>query len=128
MLYDYYLRFPNTMKDSQIDHSEFGENLDEHYSYFNSCPDIIRYRRSIDYLRAKGLLTQIFNQSKVVYVITELGTEAIHSVSTTYKDKLTCLISKVLPELYGLSDSKIWHTIQDTSKDHLWNGSVDNED
>ena len=75
MLYDYYLRFPHTMFNGVANDEELRENIDEYYAFFHWKPDIVKYRQSINFLVAKGLLYKKLIDNGVLYEISNKGIE-----------------------------------------------------
>lgn len=114
-LYDYYLKFPYTMLADTININELEWNLDEYYAFFNWKPDVIRYRQSVNYLFAKGLIQRELSSNNLVYSITELGEEALSSVESSYKKKLSEYAEKFIPEVSKLSDKKVEEIIKKKS-------------
>ena len=70
MLFDYYLKFPHTMLGDLSEISCDLQTLDEYYAFFHWQPDIIRYRRSINYLIAKGFVEKLFDKNQTLLRIT----------------------------------------------------------
>ena len=54
-LFDYYLKFPCTMLSNDFQITQQW-NFDEYYAFFHWKPNLVRYRQSLNYLRAKGLI------------------------------------------------------------------------
>lgn len=52
-LFDYYLKFPCTMLSNDFQITQQW-NFDEYYAFFHWKPNLVRYRQSLNYLRAKG--------------------------------------------------------------------------
>lgn len=111
-LYDYYLKFPKTMFEKADIEKDYKNNLDEYYAFFHWQPDIIRYRRNIYFLIAKGLLIKTVDGGSVQYAITSEGTALLSEL----KSPQTCRVSKLLPlitnNISKLSDSKIEEEIR----------------
>lgn len=127
MLFDYYLKFPHTMLSDLTDMSCDLQTLDEYYAFFHWQPDIIRYRRSINYLIAKGFVEKSFDKNQTVLSITCLGEKAIGQFSTTYKNSMEKLTLTFLPMVAKLSDSKIEEQIRNKSNILLRNGGGNHE-
>lgn len=126
-LYDYYLKFPCTMLGDDIPGFNIQWNFDEYYAFFHWQPDLIRYRQSLNYLIAKGLIIKELENNNVIFKISELGTNALNSIDNSYKSKLTALAATFIPEVIKLSDSKIGQLISEKSKIYLKTGGVKNE-
>lgn len=76
-LYDYYLKFPCTMLSDDLPTPQQW-NFDEYYAFFHWQPDLIRYRQSLNYLQAKGLIEKALEDNLIVYRITDLGIAALN--------------------------------------------------
>lgn len=127
MLFDYYLKFPHTMLSDLADMPCDLQTLDEYYAFFHWQPDIIRYRRSINYLIAKGFLEKGFDKNQTVLRITCLGEEVVGQISSTYKNRMEKLILILLPVVAKLSDSRIEEQIRKKSNMLLRNGGGNHE-
>lgn len=111
-LYDYYLKFPKTMfKDIELT-NEIKNNLDEYYAFFHWQPDAIRYRRSINLLIAKGLISKCFENNSLYYEISEKGISFLDKLKSPYKKQLETLMIMVLKTVSKLSDTKIEEEIR----------------
>lgn len=122
MLFDYYLKFPHTMLSDLSEMPCDLQTLDEYYAFFHWQPDIIRYRRSINYLIAKGFVEKVFDKNHTLLRITCLGEEVVGQISTTYKNRMEKLTSTFLPMVAKLSDTKIEEQIRSKSNVLLRNG------
>ena len=127
MLFDYYLKFPHTMLSDLTDMSCDLQTLDEYYAFFHWQPDIIRYRRSINYLIAKGFVEKGFEKNQTVLSITDLGEKVVGQINSTYKNRMEKLTLTFLPMVAKLSDSKIEGQIRNKSNILLRNGGGDHE-
>lgn len=58
-------------------------NFDEYYAFFHWQPDLIRYRQSLNYLQAKGLIEKALEDNLIVYRITDLGIAALNDIKHT---------------------------------------------
>lgn len=127
MLFDYYLKFPNTML-SDANQSLYDlQTLDEYYAFFHWQPDIIRYRQSLNYLMAKGLIEKSLENKHPIYEITKSGEEAVEKIKSPYKTRLEGIISDFLPLISKLSDTRIEEQIRTKSNILLRNGGGNNE-
>ena len=106
-LYDYYLRFPHTMFNGVATGEDLRANIDEYYAFFHWKPDIVKYRQSLNFLVAKGLLSKGFQDNDVLYEISAKGVEAIGALGSSYKQRLLVLASLMVKTVSKLSDSKI---------------------
>lgn len=127
MLFDYYLKFPNTMFNDFGVTSDDMQTLDEYYAFFHWQPDIIRYRQSINYLIAKGFVAKRLEKDQAIFSITDRGAEADGKINTAYKIRMDKLTSTFLPIVTKLSDSKIEEQIRTKSNILLRNGGGNNE-
>ncbi len=127
MLFDYYLKFPHTMLSDLADMPCDLQTLDEYYAFFHWQPDIIRYRRSINYLIAKGFAEKGFDKNQTVLRITCLGEEVVGQINTTYKSRMEKLTLTFLPIVAKLSDSRIEEQIRNKSNILLRNGGGNHE-
>lgn len=127
MLFDYYLKFPHTMLSGVADMSCDLQTLDEYYAFFHWQPDVIRYRRSINYLIAKGFVRKEFDKKQTVLSITCLGEEIIGQINTLYKTRMENLTLTFLPMVAKFSDSKIEEQIRNKSNILLRNRGGNHE-
>lgn len=127
MLFDYYLKFPHTMLSDLTDMSCDLQTLDEYYAFFHWQPDVIRYRRSINYLIAKGFVEKRLDKNQTVLSITCLGENAVGQINTTYKNRMEKLTLTFLPIVAKRSDSKIEEQIRNKSNILLRNGGGNHE-
>lgn len=127
MLFDYYLKFPNTMLSDLNQPLHELQTLDEYYAFFHWQPDIIRYRQCLNYLMAKGFIEKCLGKKYPIYKITDCGQEAVGKIRSAYKTRLESIISDLLPSLSKLSDTRIEEQIRNKTNILLRNGSVKNE-
>jgi hypothetical protein len=127
MLFDYYLKFPHTMLSDLTDISCDLQTLDEYYAFFHWQPDIIRYRRSINYLIAKGFVEKGLDKNQTVLSITDLGEKVVGQINSTYKKRMEKITLTFLPMVAKLSDSKIEGQIRNKSNILLRNGGGNHE-
>ncbi|MHB1406911.1 MAG: ABC-three component system middle component 2 [Desulfitobacteriaceae bacterium] len=106
-LYDYYLKFPKTMFEDADVGKNFNNNFDEYYAFFHWQPDVIRYRRNINFLIAKGLLERNLTDNTIQYSITESGILLLSQLQNPYKKRLASLTPLLVKNVSKLSDSKI---------------------
>lgn len=127
MLFDYYIKFPNTMLSDIEQSSHELQTLDEYYAFFHWQPDIIRYRQSLNYLMAKGFIEKSVENKNPVYKITDCGQGVVEKINSSYKTRLETIISDVLPLISKLSDARIENQIRAKSNILLRNGGGYNE-
>ena len=125
-LYDYYLKFPCTMLSDDFRITQQW-NFDEYYAFFHWKPNLVRYRQSLNYLQAKGLIEKVSEGTLSFYRITNLGIEALDSINSSYKDRLIDLANHFIPKVQKLSDKKIEDIILEKSKTCIKNGGVNYE-
>jgi len=112
-LYDYYLKFPKTMLENTSFDCDIKYNFDEYYAFFHWQPDLIRYRRSINYLVSKDFIKKCFVNNDLFFVITDRGIEVLKKLDSSYKNRLVKLASNILKDVAKLSsDSKIEEEIK----------------
>ena len=87
-LYDYYLKFPSTMLSDNFQIAQRWD-FDEYYAFFHWKPNLVRYRQSLNYLQAKELIEKVSEDALTIYRITDLGVEALTSINSPYKHRLT---------------------------------------
>lgn len=102
-------------------------NFDEYYAFFHWQPDLIRYRQSLNYLQAKGLIEKALEDNLIVYRITDLGIAALNDINSSYKERLVELANCFIPKVQRLSDTKIEKIIREKSKTCLKSGGVNYE-
>jgi len=128
-LFDYYLKFPKTMLGNINSDGDSKNNFDEYYAFFHWQPDLIRYRRSINYLIAKGFIEKRFEKNDLYYAITDNGMNVMKDVNSTYKYKLVKLANIIFKDVVKLSDAKIEEEIIRKANIYLRSnrGGVDSE-
>ena len=126
-LYDFFLRFPKAMTDTDLPLEKKEWNFDEYYAFFHWQPDIIRYRQALNYLIAKNFAEKTIEESSVIYSITDIGADAFNSISNEYKNNLAELMAIQLPKLNKLSDTKIEEMIRTRSKAFAQKGGIADE-
>lgn len=125
-LFDYYLKFPCTMLSDDFQITQQW-NFDEYYAFFHWKPNLVRYRQSLNYLQAKGLIEKISEGNLIIYRITDLGIVALDSINSSYKNRLIELANYFIPKVQRLSDKKIEEIILEKSKTCIKNGGVNYE-
>lgn len=106
-LYDYYLKFPVTMLGSEELKVNLRQNFDEYYAFFHWKPDLIRYRKTIDFLLAKDLISLHLEDNVKCYIVTSKGFELINAMKSTYKNNLVELSLVIMNKTSKMSDKKI---------------------
>lgn len=122
-LFDYFLKFPSTMFEDELPEHIVKWNFDEYYSFFHWQPDLIRYRQTLNFLQAKGLIERKIENSLGIYVISDLGVQAINSIDTPFKKRMDEIATMYIPNVAKLSDTKIEQIINEKSKKGLQRGS-----
>lgn len=112
-LYDFYLKFPCTMLNELTDQNEVKINFDEFYAFFHWKPDIVRYRSSLNYLMAKGLIEKCLDGNGVYFAVCPQGADALAKMKSGYKQRLAELAAIAVPIVSKLSDKKVEEAIAD---------------
>jgi DNA-binding PadR family transcriptional regulator len=120
-LFDYYIKFPKTMFERSEMDRDMKDNFDEYYAFFHWQPDLIRYRRNINYLIAKGLIEKRFKNDDLYYAITDRGLDVLNALNSRYKERMVKLASMLIKDVVKLSDSKIEEEIKRKSNIYLRN-------
>lgn len=106
-LYDYYLKFPVTMLGDEELKANVRQNFDEYYAFFHWKPDLIRYRKTIDFLLAKDLITIEIKEDDRCYIVTSKGVELLNTMKSKYKNNLVEFSLFVQKKISKMSDKKI---------------------
>jgi hypothetical protein len=106
-LFDYYLKFPATMLEEESVKISLRKNFDEYYAFFHWKPDIVRYRKTINYLLAKDLIIKEAKENDNCYIVTDKGIELINSMHAKYKNDLSELSLYIEKNISKMSDTKI---------------------
>ncbi|KLU65772.1 hypothetical protein DEAC_c24020 [Desulfosporosinus acididurans] len=106
-LYDYYLKFPATMLSGEDLNSIVRQNFDEYYAFFHWKPDLIQYRKVINYLVSKDLIAVEIKDNDKCYAITSRGVELVSSLKSKYKNRLVKFATHVQKKISKISDKKI---------------------
>ena len=106
-LYDYYLKFPVTMLGDEELKAKLRQNFDEYYAFFHWKPDLIRYRKTIDFLLAKDLISIEIKEEDRCYLVTPKGVELITVMKSKYKNNLVEFSMFVQKKISKMSDKKI---------------------
>lgn len=112
-LYDFYLKFPCTMLDESSVRDEAKANFDELYAFFHWKPDVVRYRSSLDYLIAKGLIEKRLDGNDLLFVVCPQGVDALTKMKSDFKQRLVELATIAVPVVSQLSDKKVEEAIAD---------------
>ena len=106
MLYDYYMKFPNTMIDKNCMKINIYYDFFEFYSFYHWKPNIIYYNKIIRYLEAKELVRCDFDR-KFYFVATDKGNELINKLNSEYKKSLYIIAKFINDNVSKMSDSKV---------------------
>jgi hypothetical protein len=116
MLYDFYLKFPNTMfkdnKDVEIGNIDFFE----YYSYYHWKPRDDQYVMALNYLISKQLILRKIENNKFYYLVSELGIEFVSDLTSEYKLKLDKIATIVKQKISKLSDEAVENQILEKIK------------
>ncbi|HHT7165332.1 TPA: ABC-three component system middle component 2 [Bacillus cereus] len=110
MLYDFYMKFPQTMIPKNFNIST-EQDFNEFYSFFHSQPDREEYQLYIRYLISKKLVDRIIIGSDFCYRITEKGKEALIKLESRYSKELHKIANYIKQEVSKLSENNIEETI-----------------
>lgn len=83
MLFDYYMKFPNSFETETTK-----QDFDDEYSYFHWQPNRDEYFIYINYLYSKGLIDKKLINNKYFYTINILSEEILNSFNSDYYFKL----------------------------------------
>lgn len=114
MLYDFYMKFPQTMLPNEIKMTR-QRDYNEYYSYFHLQPNRDEYTLFLRYLVSKRLVDKIINGSDFCYRINKRGTKVLKSLKSEYFLELSSIAEFVKKEISKLSDSKIENKIIELS-------------
>jgi hypothetical protein len=106
-LFDYYLKFPRTMFGDAFTQENVKMNFDEYYAFFHWKPNIAKYRNSLNYLIAKGLIDKRLEGSDLFFIVKQQGREALLKMKSGYKKRLSAIADKAIPMISTLTDKKI---------------------
>lgn len=107
MLYDYYMKFPNTMIDSNNLKINIKYNFSEYYSFYHWKPDYNKYTKILRYLISKGLVKREFKSKEYCYSSTELGIEFIKQLNSSYKQVLESVADFIKKSLSKKKDNEV---------------------
>ena len=114
-LYDYYLKFPKTMLANKNLELYFDDSLDEYYSFFHWQPNVIRYRKSLNFLLSKGLITKAEVKGKANYSIAPQGETTVQSFNNDHAKRWSPILHYIVNSASKMSDSGIDREIRDAS-------------
>lgn len=111
MLYDYYMKFPNTMIDTNSLNVDMKYDFYEYYSFYHWKPIMGEYNKILKYLISKGFIERNFDKKVSHYVITNRGNEFLGSLSSIYKESLEVLSDFVKNNISKKSDREVENDI-----------------
>lgn len=114
-LYDYYLKFPKTMLSGKELDIQIADSLDEYYSFFHWQPDIIRYRKNLNFLYSKGFIEKVEIKNKPVYIVTPLGEQLVQRINNDYVQNWIIITQYIVRNISKIADSNIEREIKETS-------------
>jgi len=109
MLYDYYMKFPNTMIETNSLNIDIKYNFYEYYSFYHWKPVISDYMRILKYLLSKDLIKRNLDKDKkeYYYEITDKGQNFIDQLSSNYKKVLDKISEFVKNNISIKKDSEV---------------------
>lgn len=107
MLYDYYMKFPNTMIGSDNLKIYIRYNFHEYYSFYHWKPDYSNYNKVLRYLISKGLIEREFRNKEFYYLINEKGVEFIKHLNSNYKQTLDVIAEFIKNNVAKKKDNEI---------------------
>ncbi len=107
MMYDYYLKYPNTMIGSDKLSIDTKYSFYEYYAFFHWKPNISEYNKTLSYLLAKGLISKELRSKEMCYIITEKGLEVINSLKSSYKNTLLEVLNYIKTNVTKMKDSDV---------------------
>lgn len=107
MLYDYYMKFPNTMIESKNFKVSIKYNFYEYYSFYHWKPDYNNYTKILKHLMSKGLIEREFKNREFYYCSTELGFEFIKQLNSGYKQVLDSVAEFIKDSVSKKKDNEV---------------------
>ncbi|WP_082848453.1 ABC-three component system middle component 2 [Clostridium ljungdahlii] len=111
MLYDYYMKFPNTMINTNNLNVNIKYDFYEYYSFYHWKPIVSEYNKVLRYLISKGFIECNFDKKVSYYMITNMGNEFLGKLSSMYKESLEVLSDFVKNNISKKSDSEVENEI-----------------
>ncbi|WP_411683137.1 ABC-three component system middle component 2 [Clostridium thailandense] len=111
MLYDYYMKFPNTMIDTSSLNVNVKYDFYEYYSFYHWKPIIGEYNKILKYLISKGFIEHNVDKKVSYYIITDRGLEFLGNLNSIYKQSLEILSDFIKSNISKKSDSEVENEI-----------------
>ncbi|QEK12337.1 hypothetical protein FQB35_08080 [Crassaminicella thermophila] len=113
MLYDFIMKFPNTILENN--NIETLQDIDffEYYSYYHWKPNQSEYLKILNYLISKRLIVRRLEENKFFYLSTSEGKDLINLLESSYKHKLDKVATIIKEEISKLSDTTIENKIME---------------
>ncbi|GCD11311.1 ABC-three component system middle component 2 [Clostridium tagluense] len=112
MLYDYYMKFPNTMIDKNTMEINIDCNFYEFYSFYHWKPNIIDYNKVMRYLVAKELVKRAVDK-QFYYTATNKGYKFLNELNSEYKNSLNIIANIIKTNIAKMSDGEVEQEIQE---------------
>jgi len=112
ILYDYYLKFPNTMIDSESIGIDLLYNFEEYYSFYHWKPDVGNYRMIIQYLLGKGAIIREMKKKRYFYCISKEGENVLNNLKSRYKKLLEIVADYIKENVANKKDSEVEQEIE----------------
>ncbi len=126
LLYDFYMKYPQTMLKDYTGLLEEKINFNEYYSSYHRMPNRKSYQTYLNYLTCKGFIIRKIEDKKFKYVTTELGNQIINNMNSTYASKLKKIATIIFNNIAKQSDKSIEEQIyKNTSQQpkHIMQGA-----
>ncbi|MEP3569749.1 MAG: ABC-three component system middle component 2, partial [Flavobacteriaceae bacterium] len=117
ILFDFYMRFPQTMIREDDDASGF--DFEELYSFFHAHPDRENYQKSLNFLLAKELISKEISNSSFIYRITELGIDTVNDIDNPFSNRMKDNAQLVKSNISRMSETKIKEEISSKSLNNI---------
>ena len=107
ILYDYYVRFPKTMLEEELNNIKLYEDFYEYYSYYHWKPDRYSYQLFLKYLIGRNLIIRKIINGNFCYEINENGLELVDKLHSNYSERIKKVALYVSNQIAKLSDTKV---------------------
>jgi hypothetical protein len=117
ILFDFYMRFPQTMIQEKKDKNEF--DFEELYSFYHSQPDRDNYRLVTNYLISKKLITKDIIGSSFLYKISNTGIQMVNEIDNPFAHRMKENALLIKKDISKLSESKLREVINSKSLNNI---------
>lgn len=117
ILFDFYMRFPQTMIRQGNDVSNF--DFEELYSFFHAHPNREDYQKSISFLISKNLISKDIIGSSFIYRITDIGINVVSDIVNPFADRMKQNAMMIKRDISKMSESKIKEEISSKSLNNI---------